>query len=230
MPSAEVISLNARRFRLPGPRDRFAIIGRTGSGKTHYAAWALSHMNWPTRPWIIIDYKRDELLGALPTQERPVNMSRVPRQPGLYVVHPGPKDDELVEQLLWKVWERGHTGVYVDEGHILPDGGGLQAILTQGRSKHIPVIVLTQRPKWLNRFVFSESDYYALFHLNDKRDRATVGEFLPEQAKEPLPARWSWYYDVAHHSLFKMRPVPDKGAILSTFWRRDPHRADKRVI
>jgi DNA helicase HerA-like ATPase len=228
---ATIIDLNARRFRLPGPRDRMAIIGRTGSGKTHFASWVLSYANWPTRPWVIIDYKKDDILRELPTEEIGVNDRRLPRHPGLYVVHPrGRHDDEAVEAMLGKIWAKGATGVYVDEGHMLPDSGGLQDLLTQGRSKSIPVICLTQRPKWLNRFVFSESDYYALFHLNDKRDRITVGEFLPEQAKEPLPARYSWYYDVSHNALFKLRPVPGRQAILDTFDERNPARVKKRMI
>lgn len=227
---AEIISLNARRFRLPGPRDRLAIIGRTGSGKTHFASWVLAHANWPIRPWIVVDYKHDDILRELPTEEIRVDAKRLPRHPGIYVTHPGPKDDDHVESLLWKLWEKGSTGLYVDEGHILPDAGGLQAILTQGRSKSIPTIILTQRPKWLNRFVFSESGYFALFHLNDKRDRLTVGEFLPEEAKSPRPARHSWYYDVENHALFALKPVPDRAHVLDIFDRRDPNRTKVRMV
>lgn len=226
----EVISLNTRRFRLPGPRHRMAIIGRTGSGKTHFASWVLAQANWDKRPWVILDYKRDDILDELPTEEIRVDARRIPRHPGLYIVHPGPKDDDHVEALLWKIWQRGHTGVYVDEGHILPDQGGLQAVLTQGRSKFIPTIVLSQRPKWLNRFVFTESEFFTLFHLNDKRDRLTIGELLPEQAKEPRPPRHSWYYDVENNALFRMKPVPNRDAILDIFDRRNPHRRQVRMI
>jgi len=235
MPDAQILRFPTLRraaagFRLPGPRDRLAIIGRTGSGKTHFAAWALSLANWPRQPWVIIDYKRDELLRDLPVEQLAVEPRRLPHDPGLYIVHPRPDEELKVEKLLWRIWERGRTGLYVDEGHILPDAGGLQAILTQGRSKYIPVIVLTQRPKWLNRFVFSEADYYALFHLNDKRDKQTVGEFLPEQARYPLPPRNAWYYDVAHDELVHLLPVPDRAAILANYQQRNPGVTRARMI
>src|SRR5215469_2654678 len=136
---------------IPGHDERLAVIGRTGSGKTHFAVWALSKANWPTRPWIIVDYKRDDLIGELPgVEEISLTPRRMPRHPGLYVVHPRPDSDDAVETFLMRIWERGHTGIYIDEGHILPERGGLQAILTQGRSKKIPAIVLTQRPKWVS--------------------------------------------------------------------------------
>ena len=227
---AEVVRFRSP-FRLPGPRDRLAVIGRTGSGKTHFAAWALSLSNWDKRPWLIVDYKRDELLAAIPrVEEVAVDMRRLPRRPGLYVTHPRPDDDDKVEKLLWRVWERGNTGLYVDEGHILPDAGGLKAILTQGRSKAIPVVILTQRPKWLNRFVFSEADAYSIFHLNDKRDKQTVQEFAPVDLSQPLETHHSYYYRVQDNQLYKMNPVPDRDTILQTFDERHPDRQRRRMI
>jgi DNA helicase HerA-like ATPase len=220
-----------RKFRLPGPRDRLAVIGRTGSGKTHFAVWALSLANWPLRPWVIVDYKHDDLIKMLPgLEEIDVSPRRLPRHPGLYVVHPRPDDDEKVERLLMRIWERGHTGVYIDEGHILPEKGGLKTILTQGRSKFIPAIVLTQRPKWVSRFVFSEADAFAIFHLNDKRDKSTVQEMVPVDLGVPLPHRHSWYYRVDDDELFHMLPVPGRAEVLDTFHARQPDNTKRRMI
>jgi DNA helicase HerA-like ATPase len=223
------------RFYWPGPQDRLAIIGRTGSGKTHLACCVLSQANWPSRPWVIIDYKRDELLAALPRIEEigitPPKIGRwLPRQPGLYVVHPPPDSDEKVEALLMRLWARGHSGLYVDEGHMLPDSGGLKAILTQGRSKHLQTIILTQRPKWVNRFVFSEASAFSIFHLNDKRDRQTVQEVAPVDLSQPLEPRHSYYYRVEDNALFRMNPVPGRDDILQIFDDRQPARQKRRMI
>jgi hypothetical protein len=227
---AEIVRLRSP-FRLPGPRDRLAIIGRTGSGKTHFASWVLSHANWPTHPWIVVDYKKDDILAGLPAEEIRVDERRLPRHGGLYVVHPGPQDAEKIDGLLWKIWRQGHTGLYVDEGHILPDSESLQAILTQGRSKSIPAIILTQRPKWVNRFVFSEADAYSVFHLNDRRDQLTVQEFTPiDMKKIKLEPHHSFYYRIADNQLFRMNPVPGRADILQTFNDRNPARTKARMI
>jgi DNA helicase HerA-like ATPase len=213
--------------RLPGPRDRLAVIGRTGSGKTHFANWALSLSNFDRVPWVIIDYKHDDLIKQLPrlAEIKPDGRDLPkPKHAGLYVTHPLPLDSEAVEALLWAVWKQGRTGVYIDEAHILPDKGGLQAILTQGRSKNIPAIVLTQRPSWVSRFVFSEADYYSVFHLNDSRDRKTVGAFVPVDMERILPTRHSWYHDVAANRSYQMRPVPDRDFILETVDERSRAR------
>jgi DNA helicase HerA-like ATPase len=212
-------------FRLPGARDRLAIMGRTGSGKTHFANWVLSGQNWPFVPWVIVDYKYDSLIGDIPGLEEIGLDGKIPKHPGLYVVHPRPDEIEEVERFLWKIWERGRTGVYVDEGHILPDKGSLQALLTQGRSKSIPMVILTQRPAWVNRFVFSEADFYSVFHLNDKRDRQTIASFVPVDLERSLPQRHSHYYDISRDRAFHMLPVPGRPTILDRFERRNPNRS-----
>jgi DNA helicase HerA-like ATPase len=219
------------KFRLPYADERLSVIGRTGSGKTHLASWVLSLSNWDKRPWVVIDYKHDDIIREIPrTEEIAVDARRVPRHPGIYVVHPGPDDDDKVEALLRKIWARGRTGVYVDEGHILPDRGGLQALLTQGRSKQIPVITLTQRPKWVSRFVFSEADHFAVFHLNDKRDQKSVQEMMPVDLARPLEPYHSYWYRVPNHALFRMNPVPPRGDVLQTFDDRHPDRQRRRMI
>jgi hypothetical protein len=227
-PSRQAAPVN---FTLPGPRDRLAVLGRTGSGKTHFAAWALSHSNWPKVPWVIIDYKHDPLIAQIPQIEEIKVDAKIPKHPGLYVTHPLPIQTEQVEQLLWRIWQKGHTGLWVDEGHILPDKGSLQALLSQGRSKSVPVIILSQRPVWLNRFVLSESGYFSVFGMNDKRDRQTIASFLPGiDLEEKLPARYSYYYDVAQDRAFLMKPVPGKDDILNRFVDRNPRHAKVRMI
>jgi hypothetical protein len=218
----------ALKVRLPGPTNRLAVIGRTGSGKTVAAVWHLSKMPWDRMPFVIFDFKMDDLIGQIPRLEEIDIGQKAPTHPGLYVVHPLPNEGEVVNDFLWKIWARENTGIYVDEGYMIGDGQAFRATLTQGRSKHIPMIVLSQRPVWLSRFVWSESDFYQIFHLNNAQDRKAVQQFVPARVDDKLPEFNSYYYDVAKDGLVVLRPVPDGDTILQTF--EDRQRSRRRAI
>lgn len=192
-------------------------MGRTGSGKTQFGAWLLSNVNFKKQPYVIIDYKRDDLLNEIDNVKE-IDLKTIPKKNGLYKVHPRPDDEEEIEAFLWKIWERENIGVYIDEAYMIPKfSGAYSALLTQGRSKHIPMINLTQRPTYINRFVFTESDYYGVFHLNDRRDQKKVEEFLPGSIEKRLPDYHSRWFDVSKNKIFIMKPVPDRDTILQIF-------------
>lgn len=203
-------------FRLPSNRQRVSIFGRTGSGKTQCGAWLLSTAPFDKQPYVMLDYKGDDLLGSI-DRVREIGFNEVPKHPGLYSLRPRPEaDDDAVEKWLMKVWEREKIGLYVDEGYMLPKGAAFNAILTQGRSKHIPCITLTQRPCWISRFVFSEADFYAAFSLNYRADRLKVKEFFPAEydPDTSLEQYWFSWYDVGKNKLFYCQPVPDAETII----------------
>jgi hypothetical protein len=99
-------------------------------------------------------------------------------------------------------------------------------ILTQGRSKKIPTITLSQRPVWINRFVLSEATFYQVFRLNDKRDRDSITAFMPKEAMQELPPFHSWYYDTGENSLRVMLPVPQEAELAARF--TPPEKERKR--
>lgn len=204
------------QFRLPNNRQRIAIVGRTGSGKTQFGAWLLSQAPFDSQPYVIVDYKGDDLLNSV-DRIYELGLNELPRHPGVYIIHPRPDlDDADVENWLRKVWERENIGLYFDETYMVPSKGALQGILTQGRSKNIPAICLIQRPAWISRFVLSEADFYAIFHLQHIQDRKKVQEFIPDAAIEArTPEYHSQYYDVARDALFRLKPVPDAETISS---------------
>lgn len=208
-------------FRFPNETQRTAIIGRTGSGKTQAGTWFLSEAPFDRQPYIVVDYKRDRLIGGI-DRAREIGLKDVPKQPGLYVVRPNPADDEAVENWLWKIWAHEKIGLYIDEGYMLPMGpkGAFTSILTQGRSKKIPVLCLSQRPVFLSRFVFSEADFFAVFQLNDSEDAKTAQRYIPRDRlniRDELPDYHFYWFDVAKRGAFHMQPVPRDDAILQRF-------------
>jgi DNA helicase HerA-like ATPase len=205
------------KIRLPQTTQHIAVIGRNGTGKTQAAVWHLSLMPINRRPWVVFDFKGDELINGI-ERAKHISLDTVPRHPGVYIVHPTRADIKAgaVEDYLWRIYERERIGVYVDEGFMLGDSDAFETLLTQGRSKHIPIITLTQRPVWVSRFVFSESMFYQIFALTDKRDKKTVESFAPINMDAELPEFHSYYYDVGKNRLTALKPVPEADVILGS--------------
>lgn len=215
-------------MKLHGPDDTQHLLelGRNGSGKTVAGCWHLSRANWDFKPWIIFDTKGDELIEEIGTIEgvkhitfdNPAIEAR-----GLHIIQPLPNDNEQIERFLWSIHARENIGIYIDEGYMMGKSDALNALLTQGRSKHIPIIILSQRPAWLSRFCFSEASFFQIFQLTDRRDRKTVQEFVPfEQVDldERLQPFHSVWYDVKHDRATLFRPVPPSQTIVATFRSR----------
>lgn len=213
-------------FRFPNDTQRLLILGATGSGKTNAALWHLSQRNFDEKPWVIYDFKHDELIEAIEGANHLDVNAPPPDRPGLYIVNPVPGQEGEVDAQMMQIWDRENIGVYVDEGYMIPKNSlGFRSLLTQGRSKHIPVIVLSQRPVWMDRFTFTEANYIQVFRLQHIDDTKTVEGFVPNPTdsakthplRKRLPEYWSYYYDVGRNKLMEVKPVPDPDAILDTF-------------
>ena len=207
-------------FRLPNTEKRLAVVGSTGSGKTFADVWHLSLADFSI-PWIIFDFKHDKLINELGATEISIG-SRPPTKAGLYVVRPIPQiDDDLVTAFLWQVLQNENTGLYFDEGYMIgAQNPAFRSLLTQGRSKHIPMIILSQRPVWMDRFVFSEADFFQIFRLNDRRDLKSVQQMISVDVSKRLDPFNSYYYDVGQDCAIKLRPVPDRTKLIETFHNR----------
>jgi hypothetical protein len=218
------------KFRLPDLTHRLTINGRNGTGKTQQGVWVLSKAHFDVQPFVIIDYKSgpDEIVNQI-GRAKPIGPhEKLPKEPGLYIMHPDPRDNDRIEDWLWRVWKRGGLGLFFDEGYMLPNphngNGALKALMTQGRALKIPCITLSQRPVSINRFVFSEANFYSCFDLNDIRDKKTVSMFTPvhpvwdwEVDLPPFHSRW---YDKAANKSVILKPVPDEAIILEDIDKR----------
>lgn len=215
-------------YRLPAHDQRTAIVGSTGSGKTHLAVWLLSTRDFVSRPWTIIDYKRDNLLSELPLQEIDVRGSPATK-PGLYTVRPiRGRDDEALKDFLWKIWMNEDHGVYTDEGYMLGQrNDALSALLTQGRSKNIEMITLIQRPVWCDKFIFSEASHFYVMKLTIEDDRKYISGYLNGTPINHIAKHYSFWYDAGEQEGLHLRPVPPLKTILQTFDNRLSKRKHK---
>lgn len=223
-------------FRLPNDDEHVAVVGRNGTGKSQAGAWLLSERDLANQTNVIIDYKGEELFNSL-TRIREITTRELPKENGLYILRAVPfeAEQEKMRSWLWKVWNRGNTGLFIDEGYMIPGekDGPFQAILTQGRSLRIPVITLSQRPVGVNRFVFSEASHTMVFDLNDERDKDTIRMFTPKgfldwtpggemgvvdpyTGEKLLPKFHGRWYNKKDNSRFVMKPVPAADEIIAS--------------
>jgi hypothetical protein len=226
---------------IPDSSQRQLVLGKTGSGKTRAAVWNLSMRNLTYMPWIVLNHKGEALIDAVPGAIH-LDLHETPKKPGLYIYHPVPElDDERVTSLLWRIHGKEYTGIYIDEGYMVNRRDpAMQAILTQGRSKHIPMIVLSQRPVWLTRFAVSESDFYQVFQLTDKEDRDRIKSFIPvdlevymaTRVNEPprLPKYHSIWFDVGRNQLVIMKPVPNDAILLERLEAQLAPRRNRKIV
>lgn len=211
------------KFTLPRDDEHTAVVGRNGSGKTMMGAFLLSKQDLVNKTWLVIDYKGEEIFAAL-QNTRSISFRDVPDEPGVHILQSRPDLEADTENWLWRIWEHENVGLFVDEGYMLPNfpRGAFQAILTQGRSKRIPVITLSQRPVRVSPFAFSEASHVAVFDLNAKHDRKTIedrtGEgfmdWLPSEFGDGLPRFHSRWYAVKTNSKYVVKPVPDAKSII----------------
>lgn len=208
-------------MRLPNDTQRITVLGATGSGKTIAGLWHLSRRRFDQMPWVLYDFKLDDTIMSIEGADTISLSDPIPERPGIYIVHPLPDQQDAVAEHMTRIWQQENTGVFIDEGFMIGNNNtGFRYLLTQGRSKHIPMIINSQRPVWIDRFVFSESDFIQMFRLQHRKDIATVEQFVPHNLTRRLPEFHSYYYDVHSDKLVVMEPTPDREALLDTFYTK----------
>lgn len=211
------------------PGQRGIIIGQTGSGKTLGAIWHMQQA--PFDNVIVLDTKGEPNFNKLARDDETINFynsaaafSSALKKPlaNFSIVRPEPNeliDLDYLDSVLMDIYNRGREClVYVDEAyqwHINGRAGaGLTGLLTRGRSKGISTLLSTQRPAWISRFCFSESQKFYVYKLSDKRDVKTVSEHIPELFSYFVVKPYHfWFYDNASDmdqaGFFKPVPMPD---------------------
>jgi hypothetical protein len=241
LPARQPSKVTAGRFVFPGPRDRTTVNGMTGSGKSTFALWLFAvSADFDKKPWIVLDFKGEDLIQTALSEGifEPLKIdAKLPKKPGIYVVRHYARDGAApVLEFLWSIYDQGRIGLFVDEATMVPEvrgeansGGPFQSILSQGRSKQIPVYTLAQRPVNVNRMIYSESNYHSVFRLKNDDDWDTVLKNIPKHSKNyeqvwnpdlELDKYWSRWYDEERNISFKLRPCPPPENILDTLAKR----------
>lgn len=222
--------------------ERGLLVGMTGSGKTQNALFQIeAATQWPK---IIFDTKIEPKFQTLPhshekmwlvesvSKLQEISKRKAAEWPDYILVRPHEKellDFDLMNDYSQIVYHRfGKCLIYFDELYQWHARGqpveGIQGLLTRGRSKGKTVLMGTQKPVWISRFCFSESQKFYCHYLGDRRDRETLDNIAPDFSRYPLLPKFHFYfYETGKDRAELYSPVPlinnnSSGEISSREW------------
>lgn len=222
--------------------ERGLLVGQTGSGKTQNALFQLR--NSPVWPVIVFDTKIEDAFFSLPDNGESIDLvqslsdlanyaKQSPKHWADYILV-RPNVDELLNPDILDAYCRlvyqkfGACTIYYDELYNWHQNGiptnGFVGLLTRGRSKGKTILQATQRPGWISRFCFTESQKFYIHNLIDARDRKTLDSMVPDFSTYPAPPKFHFYhFEVGEHDApVLFAPVPqtkvDSKKIFSRKW------------
>ena len=210
-------------FRFPRDDEHIGIFGRNGSGKTQYATFVLSERSFDVMPWYILNFKDEDLFYEIPKLKLVKIGEPVSGQPGVYMINCGvgsKKDDEELDDFFHRAWQHRNVGIFVDEGYNATGLKWFRSCLAQGRSRRVPLMVISQRPVYMDKFVWSEASLYTAFDLNIKDDKDTANGMIPGYRNVRLPEHHSLFHDVKANRTCILKPCPDRDTIMERFRER----------
>lgn len=181
-------------------------------------AWFLQRS---TQHWIILNPKHTRIYRELPgaAVHRKFDSRALIRDLAIYkfVVLELEADEAEPNYMdgivAWVHTAMRNVGLCVDELYTMhsrgQSGPGLLGWLTRGREYRQSFLGLTQRPKWISLFCFSESDYLCEMDLTLPEDRERFFEFTGNRnfLARVVDHRWLWY-DVARDTITLYGPIP----------------------
>lgn len=200
--------------------QRATIAGRSGSGKSTLGRFLLQ-----SSPgyWVILNPKHTKAYNALPgaVTVSGIDFGKIDaamRKSRFVIVNP--KLEETTPDYLDAFIYDFHTmyerlGLCIDELYSIHKSGvagaGYTALLTRGRELKQSYLGLTQRPAFISKFAFSESNFIGVMALNLDEDRKRMYEVTGQPiVREKLePHHWYWYATEAD-TLRHLGPVPMK--------------------
>jgi hypothetical protein len=162
-----------------------ALVGTTGSGKTELARFLLSHGG---ERIVVLDPKHEFDLEDFKVKRKlPVFDDK-----WKIIYRPGADDDTHMAKLITQCHKRGNCRIYDDEAATLNEffpktTKVLDNLARTGRSANVSLWSTTQRPRWVSRAFFTESEVWFIFTLRDPNDRKHVAGFIGPEAGDKLP-------------------------------------------
>ena len=205
-------------MKLATDSEHVVITGTNGSGKSHEALYQLSQRSFDTRPWVIVNFKRGDLVDQVPVTARMTVHDAPPTDPGLYVADARWEDGQrggALDRFLMKCLDQGRIGIFIDEGQMLtPPHYGLRSVLTRGRHPEVCLMFITQRPAHVDTFAFSECKYIQMFQLFHPDDHARIAAYVPPDmvdfdALAEAGEHHSLYFDLRARTVELVGPAPD---------------------
>ena len=197
---------------------RAVIAGRTGTGKSTLGKWIL---NRSPGHWIILNPKWTSAYGTLKDSVtiegidlNKIEKAFVKHKYTIVNPHPEQSNPETMDAFI-EYMHLNFTGfgIVADELYTLHKNGqagqGLLGLLTRGRELKHSFLGLTQRPVFVSKFIFSESDYIGALDLTLSLDQKTMYENTGrEEFRQGLNGHeWLWL-DIGAKSLRKFQAVP----------------------
>ena len=171
------------------PNQRYAIVGKTGSGKTRLAMVLAGTWAWvlPT-PWQVwwVDTKNDKedikalrewgFRNAASPQDRSPETGGLANALYYYIDSKDAQGHDIdtvtqVQAVLAAAYDRGHVIVVVDEYvQAVPSdryaGKALLDIFQRGRGRNVGIIGLTQEPVYIPRQLISQASHICLLSVS----------------------------------------------------------------
>lgn len=215
------------RFRLR-PDERWAIIGKSGSGKSIFARWIdyqyfLAH--WPI---VIVDPKKryvDAALGdsystdpAKSTVSSPYRITDGHFNPDarvqIYLPTFPAINDPVLNKLFFQLLERGGVVLHIEDMSQVANESkspmGLTALMTDGRAAEVVMLMCAQRPVGIPRNMIDQAENFVFFRMPDIDDRTRASKILGDKRVERtiLPKRYFWYLHEGDDFPTKFAPLP----------------------